>query len=559
MGVCIYPNSICQDKASSVNVHRSIGLGGNFSSSVNELNENNKIMPNYQIKKISYKIKISLIFFCNNDNLKNSFTYKFQLYIDNSDIEEENFILLGSTEASICQNKIRYQKVFETDYYFSKGQRIKICCLENERNINTSMFYLGKMLNGFEDPKLIIEKDDNKIGELLILINPLNNIKSKKCLFFFNILNKAPGKGDFFFTINKNSEEVIYCSNLFNSENKRENAIFNFIFEIRKNIIFDNTQYISLNLYKIKENNKSNNLESNKDKDIKDKKDVQNKNISTENEFVDSIKITYNQLLENSGINLFKISLGIFSLLLNESISFQIHYEEKEYVSFYEYIRCQLHLNLVLILNKNVLKKYSSGIKDIINSFLQIVSLYNHDEYKLIYLKKQKIVKVNNYIDLYKDFINVENEDINNNNEIMPAINYIYNNYINKEKNKGVNKYFIILIFTDEKYSDLNTNKNYNSNIYFPNYEEYSNSPISFKIFNFGDKNNYIEKSDININIFKNINENIKYNRIIFQFYNINGEINDKKKILKYLNDIPYLIEDYFEIQKLGKFSIFDD
>ena len=158
MGVCIYPNSICQDKASSVNVHRSIGLGGNFSSSVNELNENNKIMPNYQIKKISYKIKISLIFFCNNDNLKNSFTYKFQLYIDNSDIEEENFILLGSTEASICQNKIRYQKVFETDYYFSKGQRIKICCLENERNINTSMFYLGKMLNGFEDPKLIIIK-----------------------------------------------------------------------------------------------------------------------------------------------------------------------------------------------------------------------------------------------------------------------------------------------------------------------------------------------------------------------------------------------------------------
>jgi hypothetical protein len=300
-------------------------------------------------------------------------------------------------------------------------------------------------------------------------------------------------------------------------------------------------------------------LESNKDKDIKDKKDIQNKKISTENEFVDSIKITYNQLLENNGINLFKISLGIFSLLLNESISFQIHYEEKEYVSFYEYIRCQLHLNLVLILNKNVLKRYSSGIKDIINSFLQIVSLYNHDENKLIYLKKQKIVKVNNYIDLYKEFINDENEDINNNNEIMPAINYIYNNYINKEKNKGVNKYFIILIFTDEKYSDLNTNKNYNSNIYFPNYEEYSNSPISFKIFHFGDKNNYIEKSDININIFKNINENIKYNRIIFQFYNINGEINDKKKILKYLNDIPYLIEDYFEIQKLGKFSIFDD
>ena len=179
-------------------------------------------------------------------------------------------------------------------------------------------------------------------------------------------------------------------------------------------------------------------------------------------------------------------------MLLNESISFQIHYEEKEYISFYEYIRCQLHINLVLILNKDVLKKYSSGIKDIINSFLQIISLYNHDEYKLIYLNKKKINKVNDYIDLYKDIINDESNDIKNNNEIIPEINYLNNNYLNIEKNKGVNKYFIILIFTEEKFSDLNSDKNYNSNIYFPNYEEYSNSPVSFKIFNFGNKNNLL-------------------------------------------------------------------
>ena len=124
-------------------------------------------------------------------------------------------------------------------------------------------------------------------------------------------------------------------------------------------------------------------------------------------------------------------------MLLNESISFQIHYEEKEYISFYEYIRCQLHINLVLILNKDVLKKYSSGIKDIINSFLQIISLYNHDEYKLIYLNKKKINKVNDYIDLYKDIINDESNDIKNNNEIVPEINYLNNNYLNIEKNKG--------------------------------------------------------------------------------------------------------------------------
>ena len=120
MGVCI--NAICQDKAGSINVHRSIGL----SSSVNDICKINKITPNYQIKNIGYKIKISLIFFCSDDSLKNSFTYKFQLFIDNSDIEEENFTLLGSTEATICQSKIKFQKNFETIYYFSKGQRIKI-------------------------------------------------------------------------------------------------------------------------------------------------------------------------------------------------------------------------------------------------------------------------------------------------------------------------------------------------------------------------------------------------------------------------------------------------
>ena len=63
MGVCIYPNSVCQDNAAAINVHRSIGLGGNLSSSLNEKNIKNKITLNYHIKDIGYKIKISLIFF----------------------------------------------------------------------------------------------------------------------------------------------------------------------------------------------------------------------------------------------------------------------------------------------------------------------------------------------------------------------------------------------------------------------------------------------------------------------------------------------------------------
>ena len=555
MGVCI--NAICQDKAGSINVHRSIGL----SSSVNDICKINKITPNYQIKNIGYKIKISLIFFCSDDSLKNSFTYKFQLFIDNSDIEEENFTLLGSTEATICQSKIKFQKIFETIYYFSKGQRIKICCLENEKNINTSMFYLGKMINGFENPKLIIEKDNYKIGELLILINRENSIKNKKSFFYIKIPNKSKlnGKEDYYFTINKNTNEIIYSSEIFNSDTQFNINTLEFYCEFRKFIIFDQAQYITFNLYKIKEADKINDLEqNNKAQEIKDSAKKENKIIKYENELVDTITISSQELINNNGINIFKMNHTKISIFSSGTISLEINYNEKDYTSFYEFISCQLRLNLVFLVKKEVLIKYDSSIKYIINIFLSIISLYNYDEQKFIYLKNKNIKKVTNYSDFYNDIIKDDNNNINNNNEIFPDINNLYNNYINLEKNKGNNKYFVILIFTDEKFSDLNSEKDYNSYINFSNYEEYSNSPINFKIFNFGKKHNYIEKNDININIFKN-NENIIYNRILFQFYNVNNEKNDKKKYIKYLNDIPYLVEDFFEIQKSAKFTIFDD
>ena len=555
MGVCI--NAICQDKAGSINVHRSIGL----SSSVNDICKINKITPNYQIKNIGYKIKISLIFFCSDDSLKNSFTYKFQLFIDNSDIEEENFTLLGSTEATICQSKIKFQKIFETIYYFSKGQRIKICCLENEKNINTSMFYLGKMINGFENPKLIIEKDNYKIGELLILINRENSIKNKKSFFYIKIPNKSKlnGKEDYYLTINKNTNEVIYSSEIFNSDTQFNINTLELYCEFRKFIIFDQAQYITFNLYKIKEADKINDLEqNNKAQEIKDSAKKENKIIKYENELVDTITISSQELINNNGINIFKMNHTKISIFSSGTISLEINYNEKDYTSFYEFISCQLRLNLVFLVKKEVLIKYDSSIKYIINIFLSIISLYNYDEQKFIYLKNKNIKKVTNYSDFYNDIIKDDNNNINNNNEIFPDINNLYNNYINLEKNKGNNKYFVILIFTDEKFSDLNSEKDYNSYINFSNYEEYSNSPINFKIFNFGKKHNYIEKNDININIFKN-NENIIYNRILFQFYNVNNEKNDKKKYIKYLNDIPYLVEDFFEIQKSAKFTIFDD
>ena len=558
MGFCISHSSMCNDNYSAIDVHRSIGLG-NQSSSLNEQNSGNKIIPNYQINDLGYKIQISLVFFCNDNNIKNSFTYKFQLYVDNSGIEEENFTPLGYTEATICQSKIKFKKIFETIYFFSKGQRIKICCLENEKIIKTSLFYLGKMLNGFENPKLIIEKDNEKIGELLILINRENNKINKKCLFEVNILNntKISEKSDYFFSINKISGEIIYTSKIFESTSKD----IRFSFEIRKFLICEKNKYLIFNLYKIKEinkneNNINNQINDNKIKDIKNKENNSKKIMNIEYELVKSINISYEDLISNNGINIFKFNIGLLSYLLNEEILMKISYTEKEYTSFYEYISSQLHLNLALIINKEILEKYSTGIKFVVNLFHSILSLYNHDEKKYIYIKDKSIKKVNNYNDFYNDIINNEKKEIYEENDIFPYIENLYNNYIHPESNKGINKYFIVLIFTDKKFDDLNSDT-IDSSSY--NINKYKNFPINFKIFNFGDKNNYVEKNDININIIKNNNEDIKYNRIIFQFYNINDKIIEKRKINKFINDIPYLIEDYFEIQKYAKFTIFED
>ena len=577
MGVCLYPSSICKDKASAINVYRSIGLE-NQSSKVMSCNINKNFCPKYYIQDIGYKIKINLVFFCNNKILKNSFTYKFQLYIDNSEIEEENFISLGSTEAMICQNKIKYNKNFETIYFFSKEQRIKICCLENEKNINTSSFYLGKMINTFENPKLIIEKDNITIGELLILINREENqklFKNKKCIFYVELPNtiKFAEEGNYFFCINNGYNEIIFKSKEFNYNNKNDNNndfIFKFSFEIRKHFIFYKTKLITFNLYLIKSNNKESNNNNNEENDINKNNQNKNDNISEINdkeyELIASIDISNNELLQNNGNNSFKLSSGLLSSLFKDSIIININYKENDYTPFLEYIRFQLHLNLILVLDNYILKNNNTQIKNIVNSFFSILSLYNNEEQKIIYTKLGKESVIKKAINIKECFDDEENNDdnkeINDNNveekKIIPIIELLFHNYINSQINNGINKYFIVLIFTDKKYSDLNNDKNDimdNINLY----KKYEHIPLTIKIFNLNSEYKYNETNNINMNIFHNSIGDIKYERKIFQFYNIYEQNNKKEKGNKYLNDIPFLIEDYFEIQKSTKFSIFDE
>ena len=587
MGICLSPGSICKDKSSAINVHRSIGIENQFTV---QANTKEKFFPKYNIQDIGYKIKITLVLFCDNNTLKNSFTYKFQLYIDNSDLEEENYIFLGSTEAIICQNKIKFNKSFETNYFFSKGQRIKICCLENEKNISVSSFYLGKMINGFENPKLKIEKENTTVGELLILINKEENsklFKNKKCFFSIELLDKSKitDNENYFFCIINGNNEIIYKSKEFkdrdnNNNNNNENIDYMFNFEIRKHFIFYSNKSIRFNLYSIKNHNNhnvrynDNNDNNNQNEDNNDCKENNNKNLNEndnlnsnnnkEYELIGSIDISEEELLQNNGINSFKLRKGILSSLFKESVLIKISYKESEYTPFLEYIRFQLHLNLMLIFNDNILKNKFTQIKNIVTYFFSILSLYDTEDKKIIFIKTDEnhsIEKANNIkecLEFKKDKIE-ENivKDKNEENKIFPVIETL-KNYMLLELNKGMNKYFIVLIFTDNKFSDVNDNEielNNNSLIY----REYEHIPLNFKIFNLGEENYFNETNDVNMNIIYKNNGDIKYERKIFQYYNINNQNNKKEKGNKYLNDIPFLIEDFFEIQKTSKFSIFEE
>ena len=116
----------------------------------------------------------------------------------------------------------------------------------------------------------------------------------------------------------------------------------------------------------------------------------------------------------------------------------------------------------------------------------------------------------------------------------------------------------MILIFTDNKFSDIHdigTEMNDNSLIY----RKYEHIPLNFKIFNLGEEYYYNETNNVNLNISYKSNGDIKFKRIIFQYYNLIDQNSKKEKENKYLNDIPFLIEDFFEIQKISKFSIFEE
>ncbi len=585
MGICLYPDCICKDKV--INVHNSVGLDNKPSEIIKSKSKKN-LIPKYCIQDIGYKIKISLEFLCNNNNIKNSFTYKFQLYIDNSDLEEEHFSSLGNTEAIICQNKIIFNKIFETNYYFSKGQRIKICCLENEKNINTSCFYLGKMINGFDDPKLLIEKDNNNIGELKILINKEENpnlFKNKKCLFSVEIPNniKLSEEGKYYFCVYNCSNELIYKSKEFyfnnnsnssNNNNDNLNYIFKFIIEIRKHFIFYRNKPITFNLYFLRANNKTNimsndnnniNNEENEKKEII-KNNNNNEYDETDYELIGSVNITNEELLNNNGINSFKLTNGILSSLFKDSIVININYKENDYTPFLEYIRFQFHLNLVVFLDDDILKDNTVEIRNIINVFFSILSLYNNEEQKIFCIKSRKnakIIKTSNLKEIFNENEENINKDIDYNkneeeeNKIFPIIDKLLEYFIISEENKGSNKYFIVLIFTNKKFSDLSVFIDFGNDSFL--YKKYEYIPMNIKIFNLGDEDNYIETNHINMNIYNNIDEEIKYERLIFQFYNIKNNNNKKNELNKYLNDVPFLVEDFFEIQKMTKFSIFDE
>ena len=120
MGFCL-SNSYCKDHASSVNIHISVGFD-NISSRLINSNSKKNYYPQYAIQDIGYNIKINLIFFCNSNILKNSYTYKFQLFVDNSDIEE--------LKLSYVRVKLNLKNVLKLITFFLKDKELKYVVLK---------------------------------------------------------------------------------------------------------------------------------------------------------------------------------------------------------------------------------------------------------------------------------------------------------------------------------------------------------------------------------------------------------------------------------------------
>ena len=541
MGICLDPAKDCCDK--TVNIYNGINV-----DNPKELNNNVEIYkPKKIISDVGTDIKITLVFLCSDNIQQNHYTYKFRLYIDNSGKEEENFTYLGSTETMASQSQLQFKKIFYTRYFFSKEQIIKISCLQNEKEIKNCSFYLSKMINGFETPKLIIEKENRFLGKLLIFIKKEDEKKNKFKKVELNISLKNYNLEEdvsYFFVIESNEKDLLYKSEDFIYKKNNDERIFFFNYVGRKNLVFLNDKDINIILYAIKNNIQNKEIVSNitdqsaKEKMNEDGKVPNNKTI----ELIGATSLSNLKLLNNNGINEFKMHSGYLSVFFKEPILIEIKYTEKDYTPFIEYINLQLHLNLIIILDKFISEENTKIANNIIQSFNSILSLYNTEEpkYISINIEKNPILKKSTFFKVdasdKKDQQSKNDETI----ELANTIEIVLQNFIRKEIKMGHNKYYVIIVFTDKLITDLKNND-------VDKIEEYLDIPFNIKVFYFGNKKNNIE----------NNSSNKKYKREVIQFYDIDSNIKNKNS--DYLNDVPLLIEDFFEMQKSTKFTIFGE
>ena len=485
-------------------------------------------------------------------------TYKFQLFVDNSDSREEKFLDLGCTEELLISKDMTFGKKFYLKYYFTKPQIIKVTAYENSREIKTSSFYFGKMLNIFDVTRLTIQSNAKETrNELLIKINKKEDINEqnlinyviskhskksdKKCEILCKISSINVEPGYYFFTVTNAKSEKLYISETFGYKIPEEkhgkkgatslnfistkmpddfSGEFSFCFSTRKQYLFvDYEREASINFYD-----------------------------SQKQELVCCACLNWEKLLENEGVNEVKLKTGLFTDIFKDKLTVQMTYKEKDYVPFIEYIYYQLHLGLCCIFDDCL--SYSEdyeNIKNILTSFYETVSLYDNEmqNLKYYYMKddneKIKIKTGDNIENVLTELPTYKKID-RSPSKIFPVLSQYIKEFIQKDSKEGINKFHVVIIFTNTVFADVN--------LIEEKYETVKDWAFAVKIFNLGD--DFMEYK-FNANS-KNASE---FHRKIFDVCNIGKSNVSRQKACALLSDVPLLVEDYYEMQKETKFTIF--
>ena len=377
--------------------------------------------------------------------------------------------------------------------------------------------------------KVPVKNNSEIIGELIIDGNKTNkNNDNKLSTLEINISKYYFEISVYYFYIISNfKDEILYKSNDFSFNNENNQYKNKIVFKSK--IFFDNdkSKKLNINIYKrINEMNSEGKIIN----------DIEMKGGNT---------FTINQILKNKIID-------IIDNKTSKIGEININYSEEIYNSLLDYIKSQMQINTIFSfdypLNDNLeyKEKNYEVIEEVIKTFSKILILYDFEQIFSIYtiendnsINTERVQSLNGILHFFRN--KIKNKEIINEKtektKLGDLLNLILEQKIQKEMDKGINKYYIQIIILNELNSDIEETQKI--------FDIYSDFPVSFILI-------LNSKNEDEIYQFFKIYEFTETKRKIIQILNINniGKINS------IIREIGNQIENFYEKQKSSDFYL---